>query len=302
MFDSTSRYKLKRGTGDLVRRILGDAVTGGRARVRLWSPVRRVEQRSDGVVVTLESGETVEAARAVVTLPLNVLHSVEFDPPLSPLRAAAAQERQATTGFQLMIQVRPVAANDDPTAADATEGVEDFVAISDTQTGIQWLSTEWRTDAAGRRKPPSEPRAAGDGAVMVSYGPDARAFDIHDREAVQREVRRLMGPGVEVVETFGWDWCNDRFAQGTWTILRPGQLTRLHAALQEPEPPVGGGAASARRLFFAGDYMAGGWNGFIDGAIESGLRTARRVVDAAGRSDGSERDAVAARARLRGEA
>ena len=32
-------------------------------------------------------------------------------------------------------------------------------------------------------------------------------------------------------------------------------------------------------MFIAGSEMADGWSGFIDGAIESGLRAARRVAE-----------------------
>ena len=55
---------------------------------------------------------------------------------------------------------------------------------------------------------------------------------------------------------------------------RPGQLTGALRALQEPE----------RRIVLAGSDIATGWNGFIDGAIESGFRaarTARRVLHSA---------------------
>ena len=48
-------------------------------------------------------------------------------------------------------------------------------------------------------------------------------------------------------------------------MYRPGQLTGALRALQEPE----------RRVILAGSDVASGWNGFIDGAIESGFRAAR---------------------------
>ena len=43
------------------------------------------------------------------------------------------------------------------------------------------------------------------------------------------------------------------------------------------------GSQSTPRIFFAGDYLADGWNGFMDGAIESGLRAAHQVTEALGR-------------------
>jgi hypothetical protein len=43
-------------------------------------------QSHDGVTVTLENGETRRASMCVVTAPLNTLHAIHFEPPLSPIR------------------------------------------------------------------------------------------------------------------------------------------------------------------------------------------------------------------------
>jgi pseudooxynicotine dehydrogenase len=67
----------------------------------------------------------------------------------------------------------------------------------------------------------------------------------------------------------GHDWCADEFARGTWSVFRPGQLTGALGALQAPHG----------RVVFAGADLANGWNGFLDGAIESGLTAARTVSD-----------------------
>ena len=74
-------------------------------------------------------------------------------------------------------------------------------------------------------------------------------------------------PGLEIVDTTAHDWLADEFARGTWAIHRPGWYTRHHAAMREPESG----------LVFAGSDLADGWSGFVDGAIESGLRAARQV-------------------------
>ena len=85
MIDCVSRYKIARGTRALVEAIAGD----GGAEMRLESPVAAVEQDGRRVAVRLRDGGTLEAPVAIVALPLNVLGSVEFDPPLS--RAASGR-------------------------------------------------------------------------------------------------------------------------------------------------------------------------------------------------------------------
>jgi pseudooxynicotine oxidase len=104
------------------------------------------------------------------------------------------------------------------------------------------------------------------GQLLVGFGRDAAAFDIEDRPALQRALDELH-PGLEIVDAISHDWLADEFTRGTWAIHRPGWYTRHHAAMREPE----GG------LVFAGSDLADGWSGYVDGAIESGLRAARQV-------------------------
>jgi pseudooxynicotine oxidase len=69
------------------------------------------------------------------------------------------------------------------------------------------------------------------------------------------------------VATRTHDWLEDEFARGTWAIHRPGWYTTHHAAMRQPE----------NGLVFAGSDLADGWSGFVDGAIESGLRASLQV-------------------------
>ena len=65
------------------------------------------------------------------------------------------------------------------------------------------------------------------------------------------------------------DWTNDEFARGTWSMYRPGQLSRYLA-----RPAAARGPCAS----FPASDVASGWNGFIDGAIESGMVNTRKVA------------------------
>ena len=69
-------------------------------------------------------------------------------------------------------------------------------------------------------------------------------------------------PGYEVLDATAHDWLADEFSRGTWAIHRPGWYTDYHAEMQRAEG----------NLLLAGSDFANGWAGFMDGAIESGLR------------------------------
>ena len=60
--------------------------------IRFGTVVTQVMHDDAGVHVTLDDGTVIDAATAVVALPLNVWNDIEFDPPLAePKRRAAAQ-------------------------------------------------------------------------------------------------------------------------------------------------------------------------------------------------------------------
>ena len=213
------------------------------AEIRFDAPVGSVAQDDEGVSVTTRDGEQFRAATAIVTVPLNTLGAIEFTPALSDVRAAAAGEGQAGHGLKVWVRVKG-------------ELPETLAAIAPDDRALNWMHTEYMLD---------------DGQILVGFGNDGAVLDVEDLEQVAPAVRELLGD-VEVVECAGHNWRSDEFALGTWPVLRPNQLTRSLHGLQAPEG----------RVLFAGSETANGWNGFIDGAIESGLRAAREAQQALG--------------------
>lgn len=111
-----------------------------------------------------------------------------------------------------------------------------------------------------------------DGPVLVAFGPPG-GMNVNDRDSVQHAVRTLL-PDAVVVKAAGHDWSADEFSDGAWCWYKPNQLTKYLKSLQTREG----------NLFFASADAANGWRGFIDGAVESGLRAAREVLHALGTS------------------
>src|SRR5689334_11187094 len=200
MIDCVSRYKIARGTRALVEAIAGD----GGAEIRLESPVAAVEHHATGVAVRLRDGGTVEAAAAVMALPLNVLGSVEFDPPLSEGKRQAASAGQASHGTKVWVRAR---------------GTIERAAIGDPGSPINYMQPEYRVD--------------GD-TLLVGFGPDSGLLDPADEDAVLAAATRMF-PEEELVAAHGHDWVADEFACGTWSMYRPGQLTGSLRELQRPE-------------------------------------------------------------------
>jgi pseudooxynicotine oxidase len=207
--------------------------------VRTSTPVGAVEQHDDRVRVRTRSGETFTASAAVVAVPLNTLGAVEFSPPLDPAKQATATAGQASHGVKLWARV-----------ADTPDPV--FVMAPDSEP-ITFVASEQTFDDGGQ--------------LLVGFGPDAHRLPPGDEDAVRRAFADMLPSTSRVVEVTGHDWCADEFARGTWSVFRPGQLTGALRALQAPHG----------RVVFAGADLANGWNGFLDGAIESGLTAARSI-------------------------
>jgi monoamine oxidase len=199
---------------------------------RVSTPVAAVTQRDGGVEVHTRAGETIEAGRAIVALPLNALGGIEFDPPLSDTKRAAIELGQASRGVKIFIHARgePV----------FTNGIKPGHPFGYLDTEIIY---------------PDETQ------LMIGFGYDQEICDASDLAAVQRQLDDII-PGYEAIAATAHDWLADEFSRGTWAIHKPGWYTTYHAEMQRPEGAV----------LIAGSDFANGWAGFMDGAIESGLR------------------------------
>jgi monoamine oxidase len=206
--------------------------------IRLGATVRRVVQTAGGAVVTCAGGTQVRARRVISTVPVNAIAGIEWEPALPGAWQRANAETVASQGIKVWVKARG--------------RVPRFVAYASQRHPICVLKTEYVDD---------------DATVLVGFGPDHTQLEVTSIAGVQAAVDALR-PGLEVTEVAGHDWMKDPLSRTTWMTHRPGQLTRDLAGLQQP----------AGVVHFASSDNASLWGGFIDGAIESGLREARQVA------------------------
>jgi pseudooxynicotine oxidase len=209
---------------------------------RLNTIAARVAQRSDGVEVETRDGDVFAAAAVVVAVPVNTLDAIEFTPSLSEAKQRAIALGQSSRGLKIFIRAR---------------GERVFQNSIRPGHPFGYLDTELLLD--------------GDEQMLIGFGYDAERCDAGDRAGVQRQMDEII-PGYEVLDSTAHDWLADPFARGTWAIHRPGWYEHHHAAMQEPEG----------RVILAGGDIANGWAGFMDGAIESGLRAGIRAAAISG--------------------
>jgi monoamine oxidase len=206
--------------------------TGADFETRLSTPVAAVTQHGGGIEVHTRAGETLTAKLVIVAVPLNALPGIEFDPPLSEGKQEAIALGQASRGIKIFIH-----ASGEPVFQNAIKPGHAF----------GYLDTEILYPDGTQ--------------LLIGFGPDAENCDATDLASVQRQLDEIL-PGYEALAATAHDWLSDEFSRGTWAIHRPGWYTHHHAEMQRPEGAV----------ILAGSDFANGWAGFMDGAIESGLR------------------------------
>lgn len=207
------------------------------ADIRLGTTVSAINETDDGVTVTTTDGQQLRAARVIVTVPLNIVNSIAVTPPLNRELTSVADAGQASTGVKVWVRVKGE--------------VGKFAALADSDAVLNFVQYEY----------PFE----GD-SLIVAFGPRSGLIDLNDPRAVEAELRKWR-PDLEVVAVDAHDWAADPLSGETWPMLAPHQLDAIAGAARD----------TTRRIRFAGSDYARGWAGFIDGAIESGLHTARTI-------------------------
>jgi hypothetical protein len=91
--ESVDALSLNRGTTSLALAIMDES----KADILLSSPVKSVVRDSKHLTnITTRDGKRFLTPRVICTLPVNCLGDVTFDPPISPLKLAAAKEQHLT--------------------------------------------------------------------------------------------------------------------------------------------------------------------------------------------------------------
>ncbi|TWE28769.1 flavin monoamine oxidase family protein [Prauserella muralis] len=197
MFEACATYKFARGTRSLLDAIAADAVGTD---IRLNTRVTRIEERSDGIEIGCDDGTRLRTRRAIVTLPLNVLNSIDIAPSFGHGLPQIVTEGQASTGFKVWIRARG--------------DVGRFAALADSTAALTFVQYEY----------PFE----GD-SLLVAFGPRSGVIDLNDPRAVESELRKWL-PDLEVVAVDAHDWTADPLSGETWPMLAPGQLSAVQQA------------------------------------------------------------------------
>ncbi len=252
--DSDERYHIRGGNDRMVSslaRPLGSIIEGGRL-------LEAVRQRADGAYeLTVRHGATsltMAAPHVVLALPFTLLRQVRLDVELPPVKRRAIDELGYGTNAKLMVgfESRPWrTASRSAGEAFADVGFQCVWEASRAQAGASGILTNF---TGGRH-----------GVALGERTPGEQAFELVSRlEPIFPGVSAARGGAPEV----RFHWPSHEWTRGSYASYRPGQRTAFRGAEQER---VG-------NLHFAGEHCSMAFQGFMEGAVETGEAVARTLL------------------------
>jgi monoamine oxidase len=231
-------------------------------RIRFGARMTAIDQSPTDVTVHYRTGGArmrVTGDHAIITTPFSVLRHVETIKPFSRSKQRAIRELHYDASAKVFLQFRRRFWEED-------DGIRGGGTISDLAIRNTYY--------------PDHGRETGRGVVLASYtwAEDALRWaslsPAHRIVEALEDVAKIHPQAPEAFEVGASHiWQDDEFACGAFALFKPEQETNLYQAIVAPEG----------RIHFAGEH-ASLYHRWIQGAIESGLRAAQEVCDAA-RSD-----------------
>jgi len=233
------KYKFRGGQSSFAINFWNEALSTNNLSYTFNCPITTVEDDGNKVVVTSEDGRQFKAARMICTIPLNVLNTVRFSPPLS-----IGKQRAANIGhLNQCTKVHAEVSNRDLRSWSAIDASSKLLyALGDGTTP----SGNTHIVAFGANETHLEPEK------------DIAATTQVLKDLVDMDIERLVFH----------HWSDDKYAKGAWFFPGKEFVTVFSEELR----------ARHGNVFFASSDWAVGWRSFIDGAIEEGTRGALDVM------------------------
>ncbi len=227
--------------------------------IRFGAEVKAVEQDEGSVTVhyKTETGRySVRGDYAVCALPFSVLRNVEMITPLSRPKQRAIRQLAYSASTKVLLQCRRRFWEEDEAIVGGS---------TCTDLPIRRMVYPSHPEPSTRR-----------GILLASYtwGQDAARWGAMDPETrLEEALEDVAKIHPQVVEEFeigaSHAWYEDRWARGAFALFNPEQQSELQADIVRPEG----------RIHFAGEHCSL-YHAWIQGALESGIRAAKKIHEA----------------------
>jgi monoamine oxidase len=222
------------------------------SRVLLGHSIRSVANALDRVIITVAdpSGLTqqIESDYLVMTLPASTLRHVDIQPPLAEDQQRAIERLSYGRATKVLLQSSRKLFGDRRARAFAT----------DDYLGAFWYASEEQGDTA---------------SIVAFLAGGSASAGLRDKGAAGGHslLADLCWLGMQrapVTAMHAADWTADPWARGGYAFLDPGFDPAWRPLL----------GRRAGRIVFAGEHTSERWQGYMNGAVESGQRAARELL------------------------
>lgn len=223
--------------------------------IRFGAKMVAIDQTPEGVIIhyRTSAGRFEEKGDyAIITVPFPVLRHVEVLKPFSRAKQRAIRQLHYDASAKILFQCRRRFWEED-------DGIFGGGTITDLPVRNLYY--------------PDHGRETGRGVILASYtwSEDAQRWgSLSPGDRIEQALENVALIHPQVTQEFevgaSWMWHDDEFAGGAFALFDPGQQTLLHDEIIKPEG----------RIYFAGEH-ASLYHAWIQGAIESGLRTAMAI-------------------------
>jgi monoamine oxidase len=236
-------------------------VVGGNERIitelgqRLKSPVQtgfhleRMVQKSSGYQLSFANGRQTEVDYVVMTLPFSVLRTIQFEMPISARKRQCIQELGYGTVSKLFIGV-----TERVWRRDGYSGI----AISD-QIQNGWDSSHMQQANTGPG-----------GYTLLLGGEQGRRLTINQFDSYLAGCNQVFSGMNQATngQKNLYNWTANPLARGAYACYKVGQMTTIGRAEGE----------RAGNVLFAGEHCSRRFQGYMNGAAETGRRAAEDIA------------------------
>jgi monoamine oxidase len=249
---SDERYKVRGGN----QRIADELARRLEQQIQRRHRLEAVQSKDNGFTLTFQSDSGVvdeDADIVVLAIPFTLLREVSLRVELPPLKKTAIQELGYGHNAKVMVGF-----NSKPWRKLGYSGA----TYTDEAFQLAWDNSFMQGAAAG-------------GLTLYSGG--KRGLDVGNGTAAQVAAKLMTGierayPGT-TRERNGkvarFHWPTFPWTKGSYACYKPGQWTTI----------AGSEGLPAGNLFFAGEHCSYDFQGYMNGAAQSGLDTAKAIVE-----------------------
>ena len=241
-WSDTEVFRAKSGN-QVLASCLAAGIRGGG--LHLDCPVTRIEAGSSGMVVSLRDGRELKYDDIVLAVPPSVWDKIEFSPALPQL---LRPQMGVATKFLTVC------------SGDFWRPARSPEFLTDTLAGSVWEGP--KAEVGGHRS-----------LVSFAGGPVAEklhALPLAEQAGTLHKSLDDLLPGYRAahLKSEFVDWPGDPWTRGGYSFPRPGQLVSQARILRN----------GIGHLHFAGEHASFGFTGYMEGALESGVSLAKRLI------------------------